>query len=170
MFTRSAKTILTTTLAAAFALAGVATEASAIVVPPSSYYPASMCQLASSNTDMRYSALGLQNAASSWGSAVCPIPNTWSGRIGFASVKVVDENPASDVSCTIYVLDNTQVGMVGWWQTQSSSGSANAVQELVYGSIGTAASNHYFSMYCWVPGTSPNNARSSLKSYYIYEN
>jgi hypothetical protein len=170
MFAKSFKTTIISTLAAALALAFVATEASAIAVPPSTYYPASMCQLGGTNTNMYYSALGLQNAASSWGSAVCPIPNTWSGRIGWASVKAIDQNPNSNVQCTIYVLDNTQVGFTGWWETKSTSGAANAVQELSYGSIGTNAANHYFSMFCWVPGTSSNNARSMLKSYYIFEN
>lgn len=169
MFAKSAKTIVISTLGAALALAAVATEASAIVAPPSAYYHASACQ-AVGTSDVRYSSTGLYNAGSTWASAVCPIPNTWSGRIGFASVKAVDQNPSSDFICTMYVLDNTQVGLSGWWETQTTSGAANAVQEMVFGSIGTADSNHFFSMYCWIPGTSPTNARSSLKSYYILEN
>jgi len=161
----STKSILAS-IGAALALASFARPAAAIVVDPSTEYPAQMCQSDSSGVSVYLASIN--NTSTTTQTIQCPIPNTWSGRIGMAQVSVVDRNPSADISCTIYVLDDTHVGGFGWWQTQSSTGAAEAVQKLDFTAIGPAATNHYFNMQCSLPGTT-NGMHSFLKSYWIYE-
>jgi len=157
------------TLAALFAFAGLAGTAAADAVPPTTTYPAQMCQSNSSSLQSNLHQV-FNNSSTGAITAQCPIPDQWSGRIGAAEVRVVDRHPTANITCTIYVLRNDVPHGNGWWQTRSSTGSANVSQALVFPAIGTKGQkSHYFNMQCSVPARSSGIA-SALKSYWVFEN